>query len=199
MCLAAVIFAMIGFCFVDQSYAETNASSTKEKEVFEKFICYNNYFTAKIPKSWAKYEEIGDADVYKEYGVDLKGPKNKAGGFPYIKITYYGPDHRRFKSVEDFLKFDVGPDGSWSLPAEKVGTAKAVSIAGRPANQLDKKAFIFMPPDAVNPVKIPMFERLIILKGDKGFYVIMYSAPEDMVDESMKIFDQVIASFKPNA
>ena len=162
------------------------------------FCCYKNYFMAKIPKSWVKYESIASGEVAKEYGVNLKGPKNKAGGFSSITITYYGPDHGYFTSAEKFLKLNADPRERMNLPGEKVGPVKTVTIAGRAASQFDQKIFIFIPPYAVDPVKIPMFKRLIILKGNKGFYVLEYSAPEDIADESMKIFDQVIASFKPN-
>lgn len=199
MCLTVVMFAMTGFCFTDQIYAETNVSSANEKEVFEDFICYNNYFTAKIPKSWVKYENIIGGEVAKEYGVDLKGPKNKDGGFSSISIIYYGPDHGYFTSAEKFLKLNADPHDSLSLPGETVGPVKTVSIAGRSASQFDRKEFLFISLYAVDQVEIPMFERLIILKGNKGFYVLTYSAPEDIAGESMKIFDQVIASFTPNA
>ena len=48
-----------------------NVSHANDKEGFKDFICHNNYFTAKIPKSWVKYEDIVLGEAAKEYGVNL--------------------------------------------------------------------------------------------------------------------------------
>lgn len=190
ICLAVVMFAVTG---------RVNMLSASEKEVFKNYTCHMNYFTAKIPKSWVRHENITAGEAAKEYGVHLRGPQNKDGGFTSISIIYYGPDHGRFNSAEKFLKLNSDPNESMPLPGETFGLVETVSIAGRSASQFDKKTFIFIPPYAVEPVKIPMFERTIVLKGNEGFYALTYSAPEDISGEYMEIFEQVIASFTPNA
>ncbi len=163
----------------------------------EKFICYKNFFTVNIPTSWEKYEEILAADEEKVYGVDLKGPQNQEGAFTSISVQYYGPDHLMFQFAEKFIEANSKVR---IAEGEKVGPLTTATLAGRPARQFDRNVFLLIPPHAVTPKQIPMFERLIVLPGLKGgFYVLQYSSPEDLSKQYMEIFEKVVASFKPNA
>lgn len=176
----------------------TAANETASPELTE-FICHRNFFRVNVPSDWVQYEEIMMADETKEYGVDLKGPANKDGAFTSMTLIYYGPDHKRF-TAEKFLKLNAYEDAGLKIEGEKYGKITDVVVAGQPANQFDKTEFLFLPIYAVEQVKIPMVKRTIVLKGKKGgFYVLEYSSPKDSFAQYLKIFEDVLASFRPNA
>lgn len=178
--------------------AEAKNVATLAEERFENFICYNNYFTAKIPAGWNKYEDILDGEATREYGVDLQGPQNKDGAYTSITVIYYLPDHVMFQTVEKFIEVNANPNDYMNRHGETVTPVKEIPLAGTSASTFDRKTFLFIPPYAVKPNKIPMFERLIVLKAKEGFYVLKFSSPEDSYPNYLGTFEKVVKSFKPN-
>ena len=189
---------LTGLVFTSLLFAAPEKVTPAEKETFENFICYNSCFTASIPSDWVRYEDIMDSEATREYGVDLRGPKNADGAYVTIDIIYYAPDHDMFKTAEDFIRANANLRETLKAQGESVTPVTTTQIAGRDAVQFDKKAILFLPFDSADPKKIMMFERLIIMKGKEGFYLLKYSAPEDLAAQYLKVFDQVAASFKPN-
>jgi len=187
-----------GFLNTD-GQSQAHQTEAKAAGLFEEFVCDMNFFKANVPTDWARHEEITQGRIAKAYGVDLRGPQNKDGAFSRISITYYGPDHRRFRSAEKFLELNATMTVVMlHVEGETIGPVSEVSVAGMTASQFDRRVFLFIPPYSVKSKKIPMFERLIVLKGKEGFYVLEYSSPEDVANKHIKVFEQVVASFKPN-
>jgi len=162
------------------------------------FVCDMNFFTAEVPSDWELNEEIIVGRAEKVYGFDLKGPRNPEGAFTSMTVFYYGPDHFRFHAPEDFI--EANRDTSLSLPGEKDGPLTPITVAGMSGQEFVRNVFLLIPPHAVEPKKIRMQERLIILPAAKGgFYTMEYSAPEDAYETYKAVFEQVLNSFKPNA
>lgn len=197
LCILLTMF-ITGLVFANLLFADPEKVTLAERETFENFVCYNGYFTASIPTGWVRYEDIMDSEATREYGVDLRGPKNADGAYTSIVILYYAPDHDMFKTAEDFIIANSNLRETLKAQGESVTPVTTTQIAGREAVQFDKKAILFLPFDSVDPKKIMMFERLIIMKGKEGFYLLKYSAPEDLKDQYLKVFDQIAVSFKPN-
>lgn len=161
------------------------------------FTCDGDYFTAKVPKTWPKNESISMGRQAREYGVDLKGPKGKAGAYTRISLTYYGPDHKRFKTVEKYISLNSKPQ--MNIKGEKYGPVSNVMVASRNGKQFERRTFEYIPPYSVKPVEVPVFELQVVLPGKKGgFYALTYHAPMDLAKENMAVFDEVLLRFKPN-
>ena len=163
---------LTGLVFTSLLSADPEKVTPAESETFETFICYNSCFTASIPSDWVRYEDIMDSEATREYGVDLRGPKNADGAYVTIDIIYYAPDHDMFKTAEDFIRANANLRETLKAQGESVTPVTATQIAGRDAVQFDKKAILFLPFDSADPKKIMMFERLIVMKGKEGFYLL---------------------------
>ena len=196
--VVAVTF-LVGLACAGALFAAPDDAAPAAEGAFERFICHKNHFTASIPSDWVSNEDIIDSDTTREYGVDLRGPKSADGAYVSIEVIYYGPDHGRFKAPEDFIRVNADPDDPLKIEGESVTPVTAVKIAGRDAVQFDRKTFLFLPIYSVDQKKIPMFERLIVMKGERGFYLLKYSAPEDLAGQYLPVFDKVAGSLKPNS
>ncbi len=168
-----------------------------ESLALEDYTSYDNSFEASVPAGWVRTEDIGNAGTGGETWVDLRGPQNEDGAFTGITFIYYHPDHPRFTSTDKFIRVNTDANDGLLLPGENVGPVVPVTVAGIPARQFERRTFIFIPPYAVDPVKIPMFERVIVLEGKKGFYVLKFSSPENVYQDYLGIFEEVAGSFKP--
>ena len=194
--LAVIIPALLAgsLALIHNSGAQDNKNTQKD---FEDYICDGNFFTARVPKGWPKHESITAGRQAKEYGVDLKGPQGKDGAYLRISLTYYGPDHGRFKTMEKYIRLNTRP--AMPIKGEKYGPVSNIMAANRKGKQFERRAFEFIPPYAVEPKKVPVFERQVVLPGKKGgFYALTYHAPMDLAKENLPVFEKVMLYFKPN-
>ncbi len=169
------------------------------EEAFKEFICRDDHFTVSVPSEWVSSEGAGDSAVTRECGVDLRGPQNADGAYVSVAVIYYAPDHGRFKSSEDFIRVNADADDPLKIAGESVTPVAPTKIAGRDAAQFERKTFLFLPLYSVDQKKIPMSERLIVVKGEKGFYLLKYSSPEDLAEQYLPIFKRIIGSFSPKS
>jgi hypothetical protein len=164
----------------------------------EPYTADGNFFTALVPSGWEKNENITQGRQSREFGVDLKGPQNKRGAFLRISIIYYSPDHPRFKTHEKYLRLNSKPDPTLRIKGETYGPVKPLTVAGRRGTQFERKTFDFIPPYAVDPKKVPVYEYRAVIPGKKGgFYAIIYHAPEDLRAANAALFKKVLGGFKP--
>lgn len=164
----------------------------------EKFVCDGNFFTAMVPKGWEKHEGISSGRQAREFGVDLKGPKSKDGVNARISLTYFGADHARYKTMEKYMRINSKADPDFPVAGEEYGPVSVVLVANRRAQVFELKTFTFVPPHAVKPLKVTVFERHIVVPSLKGgFYVLTYHAPADIAKANLPAFEAVVAGFKP--
>jgi hypothetical protein len=162
------------------------------------FVCDGNYFSVKLPKAWPKTEMITAGRQAREYGVDLKGPKNSEGAYARISIIYYGANHRLVKTMDKYIRLNSGPDTSLPLAGEEYGPVRDISVAGRKGKTFEVKTFVFIPPYGVKPKKVPVLEKKVILPGEKGgLYVLIYHVPSDIAQANSQIFEKTLNTFKP--
>lgn len=175
-----------------------HAKTAGEKPQMTAFTCDGNFFKAMVPKDWGKTERISAGRQAREFGVDLKGPAGKDGAFSRISLTFFGADHPRFTTMDKYLGINAVPDPDLPIEGERYGPLTKVLVAGRSAKQFELNTFSFIPPYAVNPVKVPIYEKHIVIPGKKGgFYVLTYHAPADIAKANIGVFNAVVKSFKP--
>ncbi|HAH32513.1 MAG TPA: hypothetical protein DCL44_09405 [Elusimicrobia bacterium] len=171
--------------------ATLNAQS-KNSQTFEKFICDGNFFAAMIPSGWDKQEEILLGRQEKQYGVDLTytNPKTRNIAFPSISLIYFGPDHLRFKTPAEYIGASL--QTRKKIKDETATAPRHSTFNGRKAQVFEKITYSSIPKMAL------MFEKHVVMPAKKGFFVLSFQAPNDAAKDYLKIFDKVIASFKPN-
>ncbi|MCX5785360.1 MAG: hypothetical protein NTX59_06695 [Elusimicrobia bacterium] len=171
-------------------------AQNKNSRPFEKFICDGNFFTAMIPSGWDKQEEILLGRQEKQYGVDLTDTETKNSAFPSISLIYFGPDHLRFKTPEEYI--GVSLQARKKIKGETTTTPKDSNLNDRKVKCFEKLRYISVPPGAAVPTMVLMYEKYIIMPAKKGFFVLSLQAPKDAANTYLKIFSKVVASFKPN-
>ena len=165
---------------------------------FEEYTSDGAFFTALVPKAWARNESISQGRQNREYGVDLKGPKSKDGAYLRISLIYYAHDHPRFKTIEEYLRLNSRPDPTLMIKGETYGAVTSVTVAHRPGRQFERRTFEYIPPYGVDPQKVPIYEYRVVVPGETGgLYALIYHAPEDLQKESLAIFKKILANFKP--
>ncbi|MHB0996409.1 MAG: hypothetical protein ACYC2I_08580 [Elusimicrobiales bacterium] len=164
---------------------------------FMEYTCDGAFFKAQVPSSWKMMENVTTGRQAKEYGADFAGPSNKDGAYTRISIIYYGADHARM-TFEKYLDLNSKPDPLLPIAGEAFGQVQDFSLAGRAAKAFDRKTFDFIPPYAVNPKKVPVYERKVVLRGEKGgFYALTLHVPADISREFTATFDKVLDGFSP--
>jgi hypothetical protein len=108
------------------------------------------------------------------------------------------PDYSRLK--HDFRVQVQGllDDKSRNLECEYQTIESLIKdkIAARPAKVFEKKVYEYTPPDAINPKKVGVYECFVVMPSNKGFYVLRYTAPEDIAEKYQGVFEKVISSFE---
>ena len=194
--LTIIVPALLAVSLALVQASRAQADKTMQTDTAN-FTCDGNFFTAKVPEGWAKSESISLGRQAKEYGVDFKGPKDKDGAYARISLTYYGPDHRRFKTMEKYINLNSRP--LMAVKGEKYGPVANITAASRRGKRFERRTFDFIPPYAVKPLKVSVFEVQVVLPGKKGgFYALTYHAPMDIEKANMPVFDKVLLDFKPN-
>jgi len=190
---ASLVICAACFAWLQNSSAEKEPAAVD----FRDFVCDGDFFTAKIPGTWPKSESITAGRQAREYGVDLKGPRNKDGAYSRISLTYYAADHRQF-TMDKYIRLNSIPDSSMLILGKKYGPVCDVTVGGRKGKMFEIQTFDFIPPYAVKPKEVAVLEKAVVLPGKEGgFYVIEYHAPLDIAEANMKLFDEVLANFKP--
>jgi len=80
---------------------------------------------------------------------------------------------------------------------EKYGEVNEIQIEGRVAWNFERDKFTFMPPRSINPKKIPIYERFVVISARQGFFVLRSNAGGDKKSMVQDQFNAVLASFRP--
>jgi hypothetical protein len=191
--LLFLCFMLFAFVFNDKAYGD-------EKPVaFEEYLSEGSYFKVILPSGWSKTEEgFGlSAEEKKVYGIDVLGPSSKDGIVSKISVHYYAPGNLLHKTMETFITIHARPVLGVNLDGREYGQVKDDRVAGRPAKVFERRVYEYIPPDAFKPKKIAVYERFVVMPSNKGFYVLRYSAPEDIAEKYQSVFEKGISSFEP--
>jgi hypothetical protein len=191
--LLFLCFMLFAFVFNDKAYGD-------EKPVaFEEYLSEGSYFKVILPSGWSKTEEgFGlSAEEKKVYGIDVLGPSSKDGIVSKISVHYYAPGNLLHKTMGTFITIHARPVLGVNLDGREYGQVKDDRVAGRPAKVFERRVYEYIPPDAFKPKKIAVYERFVVMPSNKGFYVLRYSAPEDIAEKYQSVFEKGISSFEP--
>lgn len=157
-----------------------------------------NYFSVVIPAGWTKKDEgFARPDSQKKiYGAEFFGPV--AGEIAVlVGVHYYAPGNALHPTPEKFIKLHAQPSIGVNLDGKVYGKVQAGKAGNYYAKVFDRKTFEYMPKDALHPKKIHIYEKFYVVPVKSGFFVLHYYAPMDLARANLRLFDSVVASFKP--
>jgi hypothetical protein len=180
-------------------HATDTKISEENSDAFEEYVSEGGYFKVSLPSTWGKTDEsFGlSAEEKKVYGVDILGPSSNDGIASVIAVHYYAPGNLLYETMEGFINIHAQPALGVNLDGRKYGPVRGAVVAGRPAKVFERKVYEYIPPEALDPKKIAVYERYVVIPAQKGFYVLRYSAPEDIAEKYKPVFEKVISSFEP--
>jgi hypothetical protein len=180
-------------------HATDTKISEEKSDAFEVYVSEGGYFKVALPSAWGKSDEsFGlSAEEKKVYGVDVLGPSSNDGIAAMIAVHYYAPGNLLYETMEGFINIHAQPALGVNLDGREYGRVRVEMVAGRSAKVFERKVYEYIPPDAFKPKKIAVYERFVVMPANKGFYVVRYSAPEDIAEKYKPVFKKVISSFEP--
>lgn len=214
----AVLVGIIAILPISPVFASEKSENpiTLDNIVYEKYTSEGNSFVVLIPKGWGKKEKDFPYAYTKTKvcGVELFGPDNKDDVRPTISVLYYEYG-QFFQRYEQYINLQIGT--FTRLTPEKDVYVTNTAVAGRKAEKFEIETYelVLLPfkrpdlpfegPDFEEGIrhqivppskKVTVIARYIMIPVEKGFYVLNYRAPEDMVKEYEGVFDKIISSFE---
>ncbi len=158
----------------------------------------SGYFTVVFPEGWVlgARDQGVTQDEKKVYGREVFGPSS-AGIYAKIAVHYYAPGNELHKTPEKFIKLQSQPALGVNLDGQVYGKVKDGKAGNYYAKVFDRKVFEYEPKDALHPKKISIYEKFAVVPVKNGFFVLRYYAPMDIAKDSLKAYEDVLASFKP--
>jgi hypothetical protein len=200
MGLTIKITKLLFLCFMLFAFAFNDKACGDEKPVaFEEYLSEGGYFKVILPSGWAKIEQTFglSSEEKKVYGIDVLGPRSEDGIHSKISVHYYAPGNLLHKTMEKFITTHAQPVLGVNLDGEEYGRVKDDRVAGRDAKVFERKVYEYIPPHAVKPKKVGVYERFVVVPSNEGFYVLRYTAPENIAEKYQAVFEKVISSFEP--
>jgi len=176
------------------------------------------YFSCEIPKNWG-VEKSGERsfglspEEKKVYGISLHGP---AGPPPALRIDveFYARGNLLHNSPEVYIRRHAEPLFG-QFEGESYGPVEVTIVAEKAAWTFERQKHQFVPaaPDlAAEPpadpsriyarpglraMPVAVRERFVVVSSDAGFYALHYIAPAERFGEFLPLFEQVVATFRP--
>lgn len=189
----------IGFMALLIILGQNKAYSEEKSAAGEEFLSEGGYFKIDLPPGWSKAEQFFglSAEEKKVYGIDLLGPVSPDNITSRIAVHYYAPGNIIHRTMDRFIKLNAQSALGANLDGEEYSPVKDEPAAGRPAKVFGRKTYEYLPPETINPKKIPIREWFVVIPAKQGFYVLRYSAGEDIAEQYRDVFEKVVNSFKP--
>ncbi len=197
-----------------KTIATTDSVRTESKqspEAYEKYTGQENYFSIVVPRDWKKKEKDHPyGDLTKISGITVTGPKNKDGVSITLSVLYYGGEGI-FTTAEAFIRGKL--NSTVRIDYDTKTAVTDIVTAGRKGKKFQIRTFEIvylpvrnMPPavegrvyEIVPPVKrVNMIQEYCVIPAKKGFYVLLYGAPEDVADDYRGVFEKMAGSFEPH-
>ncbi len=166
---------------------------------YREYVSSGNYFKCIIPEGWSVYTPSGfglSEEEKKVYGVKFSGPYGESPVEPEISIHYYAPGNLLEKTMDIFIRGNSGP---LVFEGKSYGEVRQIEFAGRKAKTFDTISFRNLSGRVINPVKAPIYKKLITIPAKKGegFYVLQLAVPVEIKDKYTEIFEETSKSFLP--
>jgi len=185
--------------------------TTPEVNRVGKYTSTDQSFTCEIPEGWGRAEAGHPyGDLTPIFGVRLTGPMGQERVAITISVLHYSGEGL-FHTPDDFIRRQL--NSMVRTDHDQETPIITTTVAGRPARAFQIKTFklVFLP----NPERPPMregvmyewvpphnqvglMERYLVLPASKGYFVLGYSAPEQMFEEHRELFERTVGSFQPH-
>ncbi len=154
-------------------------------------------FTVSFPEGWVRAETgLGlSSEEKKVYGAELAGPES-SGIAVRIGVHYYAPGNLLQPTAKGFIKLHSRPALGVDPDDGVYGNVKASKVGNYRAEVFDRTTYVYVPPDAMNPKKVPVYERFAVVPVRRGFYVLRYYAPKETAERYLPAFEAVLSSFR---
>ncbi len=153
-------------------------------------------FTCRVPARWKKIRS-GELDSQERVrGIVLMGPQERSGFAPTISVYYYEPGNPEFEDIEEYVDTHYNP-AIRAIMGQDVEKPKALELAGLPARSFHRTSYERVPQHSMDTRNLKKRETHIVLKYDKGFFALTYSAPPGGYDKWLPVFERVVETFKP--
>ncbi len=154
------------------------------------------YFDCRVPAGWSTLRDPEfSANSEKVFGLELIGPRAPSGAYVRIDADYYAPGNRVHKTPEKFIRVVARLDGGIGLPGEKGTAPERVEFKGKPATRFTRTTFDFIRVTKTSDKQVTIQEEYLVIPAEKGFYVLEYTAPPNLVKEYRPVFERFKESF----
>lgn len=158
----------------------------------------SGYFTVSIPAGWSKADAgMGlSQEEKKVYGAEFRGPEDADGIVSRITVRYYAPGNLLHKTVEKFINTHSRPVLGAAPDGRKYGPVKKGLVGNYYARVFERKTFEYLPPEAISPKKIPVYEKFHVIPVKNGFYVLSFYSSMATAKTGLAAYATVLSTFK---
>ena len=130
------------------------------------------------------------------FGAEFLGPTDGDGITSRISVRYYAPGNLLHKTAEKFISTHSKPVLGAAPGGRKYGPVKS-GLAGKYyAKVFERKTFEFLPPETINPKKIPVYEKYHVVPVKTGFYVLSYYSSMATAKAGLAEYEKMLNTFK---
>ncbi|MBT0653084.1 hypothetical protein [Geomobilimonas luticola] len=161
---------------------------------YRPYVMDGSHFSCEIPTDWDLTRDEEKDEEYRIYGILL----TKESGAS-IDISFYAADNEDFNGHKDFLKRNsTNILGETKNSREQYGPVKKVQLKGGQGFGLERERLVYLSPQSKSDASEALKELLYVLPAATGgFYVLHYSAPRELFQDSLPVFRRVADSFVP--
>ncbi len=173
-----------------------DGTSSKPQGQFKNYSMDNNYFSCSVPSAWTLEREKEKDEEYKIYEIQLLAPKSDKAPIS-VFVSYYAKDNEDFSDYQNFIsRNSKNVLGETKSARETYEPAKKITLASRKGFELSNEVMEYLHPQSKSDESVQMKEKMYVLPGKSGFYVLKFSAPKAAFMENLPVFEKIAKSFK---
>lgn len=185
--------------FIGPSFSVARAApAVTEKSEIQLSCGLQPYFDCIVPHDWGVYKSPEfSTRKSKLFGLRLVGPRSPKGALVRIDAHYFSPGNRVHDSAEKYVRTVAMLDGGVGigLPGEKITRPEPAEFKGLKATRFTVNTFDFIRVTRTSDRKVAIKEEHLVIPVGKGFYVLEYTAPPDLINKYRPIFEKFKESF----
>ena len=166
----------------------------------------NGHFQCDIPATWRLQRDQTSDEAAGIFEINLTrtDKAQPEDGEPYffpdplIYVGYYSGDNVQGKTYESFIRdYEDLVEKRKGSENSRMTPPKKIDFNGKEATDIEYEVFQAVPRGPLVTIEYWLKDKFIIIKADRGFYVLAYKSPVDFYDTYLPVFEQVAASFTP--
>ena len=165
-------------------------------EGFKRFTMDNGYFSCNIPKDW----EFSQTDKRKAkkgvYGLQVVGPRMDDAS-TLARVTFYLNNNTYFNGQDDFIESNSKDIfGDTKTKTDTYGPVEKVKLNNRLAYRFEREIKEYTNHGTKSEKFIMLKEKLYVIPGDKGFYVLHFMSSDPSYSKYLPVFEEIVYSFR---